>query len=106
MQHHYSRREKTENKLYQLAEEGNYISNNDFTLYKGEIQRFRKKGFKVTPSIDSDKEVPCIIEWSSPFPKGIPLIVVNYTTNQINTFPKGLNLAQELYTIAARKNNE
>lgn len=101
--HHISRKERLENKLYQYAENGNFQLQN-FTLYKSEIRKYRKQGFTVIPSMDSDKPVPCIIEWKHPFPKTVPLIVYNYITNQINTFPKVQNWAQHLYVIAARAN--
>ena len=104
MMHSFSRREKLEAKFYELAEHGKFAIFNQ-PLYKSEIKRLKKHGFNITPAFESNKESPCTIDWTNPFPNGIPLMVHNYVLGIIQTFPRGLNMAQELYTLASKKSS-
>lgn len=104
-----SRREKRESKLYSLAEQGK-LESNDFRLFKSEEKNLKiKHGFDVVRfGTDLRKDLPSNISWEKAFKNGIPLIVINYCTGIIETFPKSSieNWAQELFVIAARANYE
>lgn len=104
-----SRREKRESKLYSLAEQGK-LESNDFRLFKSEEKNLKiKHGFDVIRfGTDLRKDLPSNISWKEAFKKGIPLIVINYCTGIIETFPKSSieNWAQELFVIAVRANFE
>lgn len=101
-----SRRERLEMQLLTAAESGEFTIDSKLKLYKSEIKRLKRDGFSVMPEADSNKPVYCKISWYSPFKEGIPHLVYSYITNLIDTPPKNLNFAQELFVIASRKNNE
>ena len=104
-----SRREKRESKFYHLAEQGK-MESNDFPLFKSEEKNLTSKhGLDVIRhGTDLKKQLPSTVSWEKAFKNGIPLIVINYCTGVIETFPKSAieNWAQELYVIAARANYE
>ena len=104
-----SRREKREFKFLYLAERGEMLCN-AFSLYKSEEKTLKDKhGFYVVRHGDNLKgELPSTVSWENPFKGGIPLVVNNYCTGFIDTFPKSAikNWAQELFVIAARANFE
>lgn len=100
-----SRREQRDAKFLYLAEQGE-MSCNTFSLYKSEEKALRDKdGFTVVRhGEDLKKELRSDISWSEAFNDGLPLIVSNYISGVVDTFPKWVlkNWAQELYVIAAR----
>lgn len=100
-----SRREKREAKFYFLAEQGKMLCN-EFTLFKSEERTLRDKcGFDVTRyGTELRRELRSVVSWEKAFKNGIPLLVINYCTGTIETFPKSAieSWAQELFVIAAR----
>ena len=104
-----SRREKRDLKFLRLAEQG-LMSSDDFSLYKSEERALRDKdGFDVCRhGLDIKKELPAVVSWGEAFKDGIPLVISNYISGDVDTFPKWAlkNWAQELYVIAARVNFE
>lgn len=100
-----SRREKREQKLLYTAEHGNFEV--ELLLFGGEAANLVKNGFFVDRhGSDSKKSLPSTVSFKNPFKTGIPPIVSDYVTGQIETFPKVSNWAQELFVIAARVNNK
>ncbi len=99
-----SRNDKRLNKLFIAAERGEMSIENEL-LYGSEKKKLANAGFKVT-SAPSFKEnmSKCSISWLNAFPDGVPLIVHNYISGVIETYPKShiITLAQELFVIASR----
>lgn len=105
-----SRRERRESRFYHLAEQGKMESINDFLLFKSEEKNLTSKhGLDVIRhGSNTKKQLPSTVSWENAFKNGIPLLVMNYCTGVIGTFPKSAieNWAQELYVIAARARHE
>ena len=104
-----SRREQRDAKFLYLAEHGEMCCKN-FSLYKSEERALRDKdGFVVVRRGENiKKELPATISWDNAFKGEIPLVVRNYISGVVDTFPKWemKTWAQELYVIAARANYE
>lgn len=102
-----SRKEKREAKFYNLAEQGEFKLEN-ILLYGAEIRLLKKDGFTVQQKKEANRRnlILSTVSWDKPFKKGIPLLVFLYIIGEIETFPKNLNWAQELYVIASRANAE
>jgi len=84
-----------------------------FKIYLGEIKRFGKEDLCPIPKIKSNVSV-CVKlnwenpKWDDPVGEGPPLEVLDYVECITDIFPKTSikTLAQELYVIATRANNE
>lgn len=108
MQEYMSRSERRLKKLRSAAQKGNMSLDNEL-LYGSEIKRLEKLGFMVFHSQSSINNLDTSkIDWSNAFGSEIPYAVSYYINGIISLFPESdiKTIAQELYTIAARVNNE
>lgn len=106
MNEYPSRSEKRLNKLYIAAERGRMSIENEL-LYGSEKKRLAKDGFYFSSAPSSIQSLSnCTISWYNAFPGGVPLIVHNYISGVIETYPKShiTTLAQELFVTASRAN--
>ena len=98
-----SRNDSRQERFYKRAENALFVS--EEILYPSEAKKLIKEGFKVQKisEYDSSRSLSLyIISWNNPYDYCVPLIVHNYMSNFINTFPKTENFAQELFIIAGR----
>ena len=104
MYEYTSRSEKRLNKLIIAAEKGKMSVENEL-LYGSEKKRLTRDGFSISSAPSSYKSLSnCTISWYKAFPNGVPLIVHNYITGVIETYPKShiTTLAQKLFVTASR----
>ena len=102
---HTSRREKREDRLVYLAEQGIFWTK--FNLFKSENQRIIRNGFQTEVLVeDQKKAVPTTVSWEHSFTAGAPPVVLSYIEGKTKTFPDVDNFAQKLYVIAARVQHE
>jgi len=103
-----SRKEATEKFFVKEAKAGKFTAITSFKIYKSEIKNLIKEGLSVKPQRDSMSAVYCDTSWKEPVwesKDGPPLEVLDYIEGISNSFPHTENLAQKLYTIAARANH-
>ena len=98
-----SRADARQERLYRKAE--NALFTSEEILYPSEVKKLSKEGFNIQKisEYDSSRSLSLyVVLWNNPYDYCVPLIVHNYMSNFINTFPKTENFAQELFIIAGR----